>query len=83
MTMETVRAVTRAIDAFRDEAVETLAGCETRADAARGGRRRDDARERGGEKVERGDGVHSRERGGGDGEGEGIDVGRGRWVKVT
>ena len=35
MTMETVRAVTRAIDAFRDEAVETLARCETRVDAAR------------------------------------------------
>ena len=84
MTMETVRAVTRAIDAFRDEAVETLARCETRVDArARGRRGGDDAREREGEKVERGDGVHSRERGGGDGEGEGIDVGRGRWVKVT
>ena len=35
MTMEAVRAVTRAIDAFRDEAVETLARCETRVDAAR------------------------------------------------
>ena len=36
MTMETVRAVTRAIDAFRDEAVETLARCETRVDADEG-----------------------------------------------
>ncbi len=35
MTMEAVRAVTRAIDAFRDDAVETLARCETRVDAAR------------------------------------------------
>ena len=52
MTMETVRAVTRAIDAFRDEAVETLARCETRVDAARARRRGgDDAREREGEKL--------------------------------
>ena len=35
MTMEAVRAVTRAIDAFRDDAVETLARYETRVDAAR------------------------------------------------
>ena len=44
MTMEAVRAVTRAIDAFRDEAVETLTGCETRAHAARRTPRRRRAR---------------------------------------
>ena len=35
MTMEAVRAVRTAIDAFRDDAVETLETGETRGDAAR------------------------------------------------